>query len=62
MYIYEFVIRNRGNIYFSMFFVVLILFFLVVYFVVMNVKKLRKIVKLMLNFVVMYFGYKLFFK
>lgn len=62
MYIYEFVIRNRGNIYFSMFFVVLILFFLVVYFVVMNVKKLRMIVKLMLNFVVMYFGYKLFFK
>lgn len=62
MYIYEFVIRNRGIIYFSMFFVVLILFFLVVYFVVMNVKKLRMIVKLMLNFVVMYFGYKLFFK
>lgn len=62
MYIYEFVIRNRGIIYLSMFFVVLILFFLVVYFVVMNVKKLRKIVKLMLNFVVMYFGYKLFFK
>lgn len=62
MYIYEFVIRNRGIIYLSMFFVVLILFFLVVYFVVMNVKKLRMIVKLMLNFVVMYFGYKLFFK